>query len=62
MVKRDACFRRIVAKITFYELFSRQPVVWEKHQYLCACDRAYVVPEPLKPCDLPLAVAKLPSV
>jgi len=62
MVKRDAYFRRIVAKMTFYELFSRQPIVWEKHQYLCACDRAYVVPEPLKPCDLPLAVAKLPSV
>jgi len=62
MVKRDACFRRIVAKMTFYELFSRQPIVREKHQYLCACDRAYVVPEPLKPCDLPLAVAKLPSV
>ena len=26
MVKRDACFRRIVAKMTFYELFSRQPM------------------------------------
>lgn len=61
MVKPDARFRHIVAKMTFYELFSRQSIVWEKHQYLCACDRAYVVPEPLKPCDLPLAVAKLPS-
>lgn len=27
MVKRDAYFRRIVAKMTFYELFSRQPIV-----------------------------------
>ena len=44
MVKRDAYFRRIVAKMTFYELFSRQPIVWEKHQYLCACDCTYVIP------------------